>query len=110
MKFMSYTLDGSLKSLSPMPRCRNEPNVHKMEMRGNDERWHGSQLSLIIAGHWTPYRAKILTYLRQIAVITPYAQFRFKYSAAEDERNSVAITFVRRTQKMPVPPAVRSSQ
>ena len=85
---------------------RNEPNVHKVEQRGNDERWHGSQLSLIIAGHWTPYRAKILKYLRQIAVITPYAQFRFKYSA-EDDRNSVAVTFVRRTQKMPVPPAVR---
>ena len=50
--------------------------------------------------------AQVLKYLRQIAVITPYAQFRFRYTA-QDDRHSVAITFVRRTLKMPVPPAVR---
>ena len=50
---------------------------------------------------------QVLKYLRQIAVITPYAQFRFRYTA-QDDRNSVAITFVRRTLKMPVPPAVRA--
>ena len=50
----------------------------------------------------------MLKYLRQIAVITPYAQFRFRYMA-QDDRNSVAITFVRRTLKMPVPPAVRAA-
>lgn len=49
----------------------------------------------------------MLKYLRQIAVITPYAQFRFRYTA-QDERNSVTVTFVRRTLKMPVPPAVRT--
>jgi len=38
---------------------RNEPNVHKVEMRDNGERWHGAQLSLIIAGHWQYYRAKV---------------------------------------------------
>ena len=52
---------------------------------------------------------QVLKYLRQIAVITPYAQFRFQYTA-QDERNSVAITFARRTLKMPVPPAVRTHQ
>ena len=154
-------------------------------MRDNGGRWHGAQLSLIIAGHWQYYRAKVATcgsvdrvccepmcclvqrgmhwrieaylcnmcctaalhgaahickdgsqaspvsqraaiphlqipnkpvtesspqvlkYLRQIAVITPYAQFRFQYTA-QDERNSVAVTFARRTLKMPVPPAVRT--
>ena len=44
-------------------------------------------------------------YLRQIAVITPYAKFTFSY-AAEDKRNSIAITFSRRTDKMPPPPQV----
>jgi len=39
---------------------RNEPNVHKAEMRDNGDRWHGAQLSLIIAGHWQYYRAKVL--------------------------------------------------
>jgi DNA topoisomerase VI subunit B len=84
---------------------RNEPNVHESAMRDNPSRWHGAELSLIIAGHWQYYRAKILKYLRQIAVITPYAQFAFRYSAVDD-RNNVAVTFVRRTDKMPLPPRV----
>jgi DNA topoisomerase VI subunit B len=44
-------------------------------------------------------------YLRQIAVITPYARFDFAYTG-EDARNSVAVTFARRTDKMPPPPQV----
>ena len=47
----------------------------------------------------------MIRYLRMIAVITPYAQFRFTYRA-EDERNSVHFVFVRRTDKMPAPPTV----
>ena len=47
----------------------------------------------------------MIRYLRMIAVITPYAQFRFTYRA-EDERNSVHFVFVRRTDKMPAPPMV----
>ena len=54
-----------------------------------------------------PLPLQVLKYLRQIAVITPYSQFRFKYTA-QDERNSVAVTFARRTLKMPVPPVVRT--
>lgn len=41
--------------------------------------------------------------MRQIAVITPYAQFKLEYQA-EDDKNSLAITFVRRTDKMPPAP------
>ncbi len=48
---------------------------------------------------------QVIRYLRMIAVITPYAQFRFAYRA-EDERNSVHFVFVRRTDKMPAPPTV----
>ena len=50
-------------------------------------------------------RGKILKYLRQIAVITPYSEFVFQYKAEED-RNSVSATFRRRTTKMPGPPEV----
>lgn len=49
--------------------------------------------------------AQVIRYLRMIAVITPYAQFRFVYHA-EDDRNSVRFSFVRRTDKMPAPPMV----
>ena len=44
-------------------------------------------------------------YLRQIAVITPYAEFKFTYTA-EDEKSSMRTTFARRTDKMPAPPKV----
>lgn len=87
--------------------CRNEPNVHESRQEANPTGWQGTELSVTILGNWQYYRAKILKYLRQIAVITPYAQFAFAY-VAEDEKNSLRINFVRRTNKMPKPPKVRS--
>ncbi|GLC57111.1 DNA topoisomerase 6 subunit B [Pleodorina starrii] len=82
---------------------RNEPNVHKEELLPNPDHWHGSVLSLTIEGNWQYYRSKIVRYLRQIAVITPYAHFCFNYRA-EDEKNSMRINFRRRTDVMPPPP------
>lgn len=72
---------------------------------------HGEQQLHPCISPWTVTSpsSQVLKYLRQIAVITPYAQFRFQYTA-QDERNSVAVTFARRTLKMPVPPAVRTHQ
>jgi DNA topoisomerase VI subunit B len=50
------------------------------------------------------YRAKILKYLRQVAVITPYLRFTFKYTGASDEKGNIDLTFRRRADKMPEPP------
>ena len=72
--------------------CRNEPNVHKESTLPNPEGWHGAALSLTIEGNWSTYRAKIVRYLRQIAVITPYSQFAFVFKA-EDEKNSMRLLF-----------------
>lgn len=55
---------------------RNEPNIYKEQQLPNPEGWHGAEVSVTIAGNWQYYRAKILRYLRQIAVITPYAEVR----------------------------------
>ncbi|KAK9840997.1 hypothetical protein WJX81_004968 [Elliptochloris bilobata] len=82
---------------------KNEPNIHAVRQDANLNHWQGSELSVTILGSWQYYRAKVIRYLRMIAVITPYAQFRFAYRA-EDERNSVHFCFVRRTDKMPAPP------
>ena len=68
--FQAKNADGPRKrSWSRQVCCRNEPNVHKVEMRDNVDRWHGAQLSLIIAGHWQYYRAKVLLHCRALAVI-----------------------------------------
>lgn len=85
---------------------RNEPNVHKAEKTPNPGDWHGAELSVIIEGNWTAYRNKVLSYLRQLAIVTPYAQFHFRYTAAGggDTRGNVDATFRRRTEVMPAPP------
>ena len=87
--------------------CRNEPNVHEAKMLDNPDRWHGSDLSVTILGNWQYYRAKIIKYLRQIAVITPYSQFTFTFKS-EDASSDIHVVFARRTDKMPDPPKVRS--
>lgn len=48
--------------------------MHTQKLLDNPDSWHGSELSVVIAGNWQYYRAKVLKYLQQIAVITPYAQ------------------------------------
>lgn len=60
----------------PPPICRNQPNIHKQALLDNPDSWHGTELSVTIAGNWPYYRAKVLKYLQQIAVITPYTQVR----------------------------------
>lgn len=44
-----------------------------------------------------------MKYLRQIAVITPYAQFSFSYRS-EDGKHDFSLAFKRRTDVMPPPP------
>lgn len=88
--------------------CRNEPNVHRVERLPNSDEWHGSTLAVTIQGSLqTGYRAKILRYLQQIAVITPYACFNFEFKS-EDGKGDLKYEFQRRTDKMPSPPQVSS--
>eukprot|EP00878_Enallax_costatus_P004292 GHUV01004523.1.p1 GENE.GHUV01004523.1~~GHUV01004523.1.p1 ORF type:complete len:513 (+),score=171.62 GHUV01004523.1:484-2022(+) len=84
---------------------KNAPNVHSCSKLPNPDHWHGAELSVTIEGSWSSYRAKVLKYLRQIAVITPYAQFSFSY-IAEDPKNTLKLLFKRRTDVMPPPPKI----
>lgn len=89
---------------------KNEPRVHKEESLPNSDHahTHGAQLSLTILGNWGTYKAKVFKYLRQIAVITPYAEFTFIYKSESDDKNNLALKFCRRTDVMPpVPKEVR---
>eukprot|EP00889_Picochlorum_renovo_P003283 jgi/Picre1/30313/NNA_005677.t1 len=82
---------------------KNLPNVHEGKELTNENGWHGAELSVTICGHWQYYRAKVLKYLQQIAVITPYAEFKFKFKG-QDEKNVFETVFDRRTSVMPPPP------
>ncbi|XP_009395854.2 DNA topoisomerase 6 subunit B isoform X2 [Musa acuminata AAA Group] len=82
---------------------QNIPHVHLHEKRENKDKWHGAEIQIIIEGNWTTYRSKILHYMRQMAVITPYSQFFFKFIAGISEKN-LTIRFARRTDVMPPAP------
>nr|XP_025610366.1 DNA topoisomerase 6 subunit B isoform X1 [Arachis hypogaea] len=103
-------ISSSMRNQSYMSFCRldidihkNIPHVHVNEKRENKERWHGAEIQVVIEGNWTTYRSKILHYMRQMAVITPYAQFLFKFVSDAPEKN-VTIRFSRRTDVMPPVP------
>ena len=83
--------------------------MHEAKRMPNTGGWQGAQLTLVIAGQWQHYRTRILKYLRQIAVITPYLRSTFKYTASGgDAASAVEITFKRRSEKMPTPPSVHT--
>eukprot|EP00878_Enallax_costatus_P025574 GHUV01027375.1.p2 GENE.GHUV01027375.1~~GHUV01027375.1.p2 ORF type:complete len:143 (-),score=28.39 GHUV01027375.1:1728-2156(-) len=71
-----WAVNLSQRTLPLLIFCRNAPNVHSCSKLPNPDHWHGAELSVTIEGSWSSYRAKVLKYLRQIAVITPYAQVR----------------------------------
>ncbi|XP_021894108.1 DNA topoisomerase 6 subunit B isoform X2 [Carica papaya] len=83
---------------------RNIPHIHLHEKRDNKEKWHGAGIQVVIEGNWTTYRSKILHYMRQMAVITPYAQFLFRFVSDAPDKN-ITISFARRTDVMPPVPA-----
>ncbi|GAB2218350.1 hypothetical protein Droror1_Dr00001570 [Drosera rotundifolia] len=82
---------------------RNTPHIHLHEKQENKDCWHGAEIQVVIEGNWTTYRSKILHYMRQMAVITPYAQFLFKFVSETTDKN-VTIRFARRTDVMPQVP------
>ncbi|KAJ4755073.1 DNA topoisomerase 6 subunit B [Rhynchospora pubera] len=82
---------------------KNIPHVHLHEKRENKDRWHGAEIQVLIEGNWTTYRSKILQYMRQMAVITPYAEFLLKFTSDTSEKN-MTIRFARRTNVMPPVP------
>ncbi|XP_059281847.1 DNA topoisomerase 6 subunit B isoform X2 [Lycium ferocissimum] len=103
-------ITSSMKSQNYTTFCRldidihkNIPHIHVHEKRENKERWHGAEIQIVIEGNWTTYRSKILHYMRQMAVITPYAQFLFQFLSESPEKN-VIIRFARRTDIMPPVP------
>lgn len=78
--------------------AKNVPTIIEHVKRRN-EGWRGSRVSVVIKGNWTTYRSKIMLYMRQMAVITPYAKFSVKFESGD--ARDFEIVFYRRTDKMP---------
>jgi DNA topoisomerase VI subunit B len=58
---------------------KNEPNIIKHEQSENTEGWIGTEISVTISGAWSTYKARIMSYFQQLAVITPYAELTLEY-------------------------------
>jgi len=77
---------------------RNRPIILDRKIRRNKERWHGTVVEFSLEGDYYRAMPKILEYLKQTAVVTPYANITFV-----DPRGRLYI-FTRATTKMPPAP------
>jgi DNA topoisomerase-6 subunit B len=82
---------------------KNEPRVMEHTKSVNKEGWIGTEFELLIAGNWTTYKARIVQYLQQLAIITPYAVLQLTYENNADPKRNMNIRYDRRSDQMPPP-------
>jgi len=80
---------------------KNCPRVIKHEQQSNTEKWIGTEMQVLIAGNWTTYKSRVVQYLQQLAIITPYARLGMDYSNRSDEKKGMTLRFERRSEQMP---------
>ena len=79
----THTHIQTLTSTTPPPHAHTHTHTHtcppfythqrSTSTVPNKEGWRGTEISVTIAGSWAHYRARVLQYFQQLAVITPYA-------------------------------------
>ena len=77
---------------------RNRPLILDRKTRRNKEKWRGTIVEYSLEGDYYRAMSKILEYLKQTALVTPYADIRFV-----DPKGRLYM-FNRATTKMPPPP------
>ena len=77
---------------------RNRPLILDRKTRRNNEKWRGTIVEYSLEGDYYRAMSKILEYLKQTALVTPYADIRFV-----DPKGRLYM-FTRATTKMPPPP------
>jgi DNA topoisomerase VI B subunit len=105
------------KATSPIPKhvstcvldidiTKNCPRIIEHTQKTNSTAagqspWVGTELELLIAGNWTTYKSRIVQYLQQLAIITPYAQFELVYENRSDPKRNMSLRYDRRSEQMP---------
>jgi DNA topoisomerase-6 subunit B len=77
---------------------RNRPVILDRKTRRNKEQWRGTIVEFSLEGDYLRAMSKILEYLKQTALVTPYANITFV-----DPKGRLYM-FSRATKKMPPPP------
>ncbi len=85
---------------------KNEPRIISKKIEANPDGWHGTEISLTMAGQWSIYKAKVMQYAQQLAVITPYADISVEYECPRDEKKYFHVNFERRSEQMPPKPTI----
>ena len=76
----------------------NKPIVLEREVGENGDGWHGTVVEFCLEGDYSKASPKIIEYLRQTALVNPYANITFV-----DPRGRL-YRFLRATEEMPPPP------
>ena len=63
----------------------------------------GTRISVSVGGNWSSYRSYILRYFRSLAVITPYAEFKFDFES-HGGAHDIKLCFRRRSFHVPPVP------
>lgn len=58
-------------------------------------------MQVLVSGNWTTYKSRVVQYLQQLAIITPYARLEMSYSNRSDEKKGMNLRFERRSEQMP---------
>jgi len=102
------TEDGTRKIGPKVSTCvldidiyKNQPRVIEHKQQDNKEGWIGTQMQVLVAGNWTTYKSRVVQYLQQLAIITPYAKLEMSYSNRSDEKKAFHLQFDRRSEQMP---------
>ena len=77
---------------------RNRPNVLSRTVEDNPDHWRGTVVEFSLEGDYQRAMPKILEYLKETAIVSPYANITFV-----DPKGRL-YKFDRVTQKMPTPP------
>ena len=82
---------------------KNRPRVIEHNKRLNKDGWIGTAFEVTIGGNWTTYKSRIVQYLHQLAIITPYASLELDYKNLTDGKKDMTIRYDRRSEQMPPP-------
>lgn len=81
---------------------KNIPHIIEHKKQPNSiKQWVGTELEILIMGNWTTYKARIVQYLQQLAIITPYAQLELTYENKAEPQRNLSIRYDRRSEQMP---------
>lgn len=81
---------------------KNQPRVIEHKQQDNKESWIGTEMQVCCSGNWTTYKSRVVQYLQQLAIITPYAKLEISYSNRSDEKKGMNLQFDRRSEQMPI--------